>query len=240
MPGPATRCGCCCRWPSATSAGRCSTPGWARTKQPARGGGAAARGRPLLPPAHLCGGAAALPGADRLRRLGRHAGPAAVGLPGAGLRGRHDLGPGHQHRPRAGPQAHGARSLAGQAGAGGAGLRPLPRRAQPRPPRVGGHARGPCQRAHGRKHLPLRAARAARRHAPRLGAGERTPAPRRPQRLEPAQRTAAELRRHAGAAGHADRAVRLEDGGLPGHPQPRRLVAADQRQLRRALRPAAR
>ncbi len=48
-------------------------------EQPARGGGAAARGRPLLPLADLRGGAAALPGADRLRRLGRHAGPARCG-----------------------------------------------------------------------------------------------------------------------------------------------------------------
>ena len=146
-------------------------------EQPARGGGAAARGRPLLPLADLRGGAAALRRADRLRRLGRHAGPAVVGLPRAGLRGRHHLGPGHQHRPRTRPQAHRARTMAGQAGAGGAGLRSLPRRAQPRPPSLRGHARRPCQRAHGRKHLPLRAARAARRHAPRLGAGSRAAAP---------------------------------------------------------------
>ena len=84
---------------------------------------------------------------------------------GLGINTGHELG--HKHTA--------LESLAGQAGAGGAGLRPLPRRAQPRPPPLRRHARRPCQLAHGRKHLPLRAARAARRHEARLGAGGRAP-----------------------------------------------------------------
>ena len=146
-----------------------------RPEQPARGRGARPGRRPLLPLADLGHGAAALRGADRLCGVGGHARPALVGRAAAGLCGRHRRRPGPEHRARAGPQAEPAGAEAGPAGAGGAGLRPLHRRARPRPPPLGGHSGRPRQCTHGRVDLPVCAARAARRHPPRLGAGSRAP-----------------------------------------------------------------
>jgi hypothetical protein len=117
-------------------------------------------------------------------------------LPAAGLCRRHRCRPGAEYRARTRPQAQPAGTVAGTAGAGGAGLRALHGRARPRPPPLGGHARGPRQCPHGRVDLPLRAARAARRHPPRLGAGVAAPVGAGVFALELAQHHAAVLRRH--------------------------------------------
>ena len=76
-----------------------------------------------------------------------------------------------QHRARARPQARPARALAEQDRAGPERIRPLLRRAQPRPSRARGDARG-SRRARGSARASGRSCRAPCRE-PRLGVGAR-------------------------------------------------------------------
>ena len=93
---------------------------------------------------------------------------------GLGINTGHEFG--HKHNAD--------RAVAGAAGAGGPGLRTLHGRTRPRPPSVCVDARRPREFAHGRKHLPLRAARDPRRHPPRLAAGGRAPGTSRSFRIQ--------------------------------------------------------
>ncbi len=126
--------------------------------------------------------------ADRDRRPGRRGQGRARDLDRLHRRHR------HQHRPRARTQAREPRAVAVQDRAGPELLRALLHRAQPRPPRAGGDARGPGEQPGRRELLPVLAAHGARLAAQRLEPREATdrppPAAPLPDRQRRAQRVA--------------------------------------------------
>ena len=173
--------------------------------QPARQRAQAPRGRPLLPLLHLRVHPAPVRLADRrLLVLGARR-PQLPGEPGPGLHrrpgGRHR----HQHRPRAGPQAPGDGEVAVQGGAGADRLRPLLHRAQPRPPRARGHARGPGQLAAWRELLALPAAHGVGQPDLGLAPGEGA------ARAAPGTAAVHAEERHPERLGHDAGAVRRPD-----------------------------
>ena len=119
-----------------------------------------------------------------------HGGLSVLDIARLGADGRDGRGRRDQHRARARPQARELRALAQPRRAGADRLRTLLHRAQPRPPRARGHARGSRQRAHGRELLRLLAAHRLRQ--PALGLGAR--AHRAWQRME--SRTVDDPQRH--------------------------------------------
>ncbi len=121
-------------------------------------------------------------------------------------------------------------------------LRPLLHRAQPGPPRAGGHPRGPGQLPGGGELLRVLAAHGVRVAAQRLAAGE---APLRPARSPPVaaeQRRAQRLADVGRAVGRDDRLAGPRHRAVPAVAGRGRVLAAGGRQLHGALRdaPAAR
>ena len=109
-----------------------------------------------------------------------------------------DSGPGHQHRPRAGPQAHPLEQWLARL------VLAVPAYGHFTVEHGRGHhrwvstPRGPRQCAHGREHLPLRAARVARAASAAPGHWSASGCRAEPHALEPAQHHAAVLRHHRG------------------------------------------
>ena len=156
-----------------------------RRRQPARRGPQGARCRPLL----QLGALRLRAFADRRdhpgRLDGRHPGHALAPPAGPGHQRGHRQWRGHQHRARTWPQERQARPLAGPPLAGTDLLRPLLRRAQPRPPQERGHAGRSGQLALWRNLLGLLAAHRGGQPAFGLAPRGRAPAAFQQGRVEP-------------------------------------------------------
>ena len=179
---------------------------------------AAPRARPLLPVAHLRLPAAAVRGIRRGVLVHRHRGTRRRGQ--GRTRGHRRLrrGPGHQHGSRAGTQAREPRTMAGEGRAGPELLRALLHRAQPRPPRAGGHAPGPGQQSPGRELLRVLAAHGARLPCQCL-ATRAAAVPTSRARAPATRQRRAERVAHVGAAvGRHDRVAGRRHRALPRHP----------------------
>ena len=209
------------------------------TSNPPEACGAVARGRPVLPVVHLAVPAAAVrrvPVGGAARGPGR---PVGGRLRRPGADGGHGRRHRHQHRPRARAQAGPARAPAVEGGTGAERLRPLLRRAQPRPPRQRVDARGSGQRPARRVVLAVPAPH--RRRQPALGLVARGggPGPQGPAGVVVAQRRAQRLGADRGAVRRHGRLVRPAGGAVPRHPGGAGVRPARGRELHRALRAAA-